>query len=702
MEQNPYSPCPCGSGKQFKWCCQPIHREIARVFQLDEEGQHEAAITLMEEVLRQNPGNPEAHGRKALLLFQNERAEEAEQALDEAFRLNPDYAFGFFLKARFRLYEGEIAGGLILLRKAAELYSSEAHDILAMVLVEIFDCEMKLNHPLAAHAAGEMALKHNPADENLRKGLPQVFGPENTNLPESARANYDYKPLPANASAERRTAWQQALATAATGKLKHAEQAFAQLVAQDEGDAAGWYNLGLTRAWLGWNADAIEALDRYVALEPSETEAARAWAMGEVLRVGQGMEDHADYVEYSYTAQLRDPQAFAGALTALDSAKLLAGVQVDQERGVLTAAVLDPPPPALTPELEAKQSPRLGAFLVMVGSILRMWHVSKEALDRTFANVQKHASAAIGSHAASRGPAKFHDLLCDALVFPRVTVTPENVAKLLEGALQDFFEGVWMHRPLKSLGGVPPIDAVGVAALRKKLRGVVTFVEECASLSKYPYDFDRLRRKLGLLDSEPVMAGAAASAAGPDISALGTAELSALPPESLDPAQLKEAFRTALKLDARELASQFARAAVGRPPATERPDRYPLFNHLIQQALSAGDTGLALDELNTGEADDCKHNEGRRRNDYELRRAQVHVKRGEYDPGQDAFDRLIARMPSELKYRASAAESMLSARQGGRALRYAEAGLAEARKQQNRDLEGHFLELADAAKRQGG
>ena len=74
MEQNPYSPCTCGSGKQFKLCCQPIHREIAQVFQLDEEGQHEAAITLMDEVLRQHPGNPEAHGRKALLLFQNERA----------------------------------------------------------------------------------------------------------------------------------------------------------------------------------------------------------------------------------------------------------------------------------------------------------------------------------------------------------------------------------------------------------------------------------------------------------------------------------------------------------------------------------------------------------------------------------------------------------------------------------------------------
>src|SRR5262249_4687312 len=147
MELNPYSPCPCGSGKQFKWCCQPIHRELSRVFELDEEGQHEQSFSLIDEIIHKHPANPEARGRKSLLLFQNDKAAEAEQVLEEAFAINPNYAFGYFLKGRFRLYEGEIAGALILLRKAADLYPPEAHDMQAMVQVEIFECEMKLNHP---------------------------------------------------------------------------------------------------------------------------------------------------------------------------------------------------------------------------------------------------------------------------------------------------------------------------------------------------------------------------------------------------------------------------------------------------------------------------------------------------------------------------------------------------------------------------
>src|SRR5438874_10940340 len=63
-----YGPCPCGSGKKFKWCCQPIHVQIDKAFRQDEEGQHEAALRLMDEVTKEHPANPEGWGRKAQLL----------------------------------------------------------------------------------------------------------------------------------------------------------------------------------------------------------------------------------------------------------------------------------------------------------------------------------------------------------------------------------------------------------------------------------------------------------------------------------------------------------------------------------------------------------------------------------------------------------------------------------------------------------
>jgi tetratricopeptide (TPR) repeat protein len=184
-----------------------------------------------------------------------------------------------------------------------------------------------------------------------------------------------------------------------------------------------------------------------------------------------------------------------------------------------------------------------------------------------------------------------------------------------------------------------------------------------------------------------------------DIASLGAAELAGLATDTLTSGELDLAYQTALKADARELAAKFASLLVGRPPYAERTDRFPLFQLLINQATTQGNLDSALDYVNEGEADDCSNNEGKRRNEWELRRAQLHAKRGEYDQAKDVFDRLIARVPNEMSYRVSATETMLSGRQKDKALAYAQAGHAEAVKQKNRDLEGHFKELTAAAQK---
>ena len=38
MAFDPYDPCPCGSGKKFKWCCQPVYVQIDKAFQQDADG----------------------------------------------------------------------------------------------------------------------------------------------------------------------------------------------------------------------------------------------------------------------------------------------------------------------------------------------------------------------------------------------------------------------------------------------------------------------------------------------------------------------------------------------------------------------------------------------------------------------------------------------------------------------------------------
>jgi tetratricopeptide (TPR) repeat protein len=699
MPLDPYSSCSCGSGKKFKWCCQPIDAELTKAHELASEGQIEAAVRRLEQLTQDHPGNPEAWGRRAEMLYSAGRMEEAETALQKAFDINPTYPYGFFLRGVFRQSEGEIPGAVLLFRKAAEHYDPEAKGILARIYTMIFDCEMKLNHPVAARAAAYIAHRYNPAAEDLTKALDAVFGPGNPNLIEAAKREYKYMPVSASDSSERRAARESALKNANTGKLTDAARAFEKLTADDPNDASAWYNLGLTRAWLGEGGRALEALDKYVSLESEESRAAEAWTLAEVLRLGQGMEDQADTVEYSITVPLRDPQAFIQALGRFEQDGLLSNVRVMENEGVLTGILLEKPGPALTPELEAKQLSKLGAYLLFMGDVLRLWNTSKDALDRTFHLLKDRAGAVMGEAHALRGPAKFFDVMSECLIFPRGGTDAEFESRL-RSHLESFFEETWIHRPLKSLSQIAPIDAAGSANLRKKLRGVVQFLQESAS--KFPYDFNRLRRKLGLLESAPPPAGDVdAAAAAVDIAAMAAPELAALAVDSLSDVQMEQAFTAAMKLDARDAAGKFAQALTARPIRADKPDRYPLFNHLVSLALSQGDTTASLNHLNEGEKDDCEHNEGRRRNDYELRRGQILAKSGELDQARDVFDRLIARVPAELKVRGAAAEAMLSAKQPSKALAYAEAGLIEARKQNHRDSEGYFLELAGAAKKQG-
>lgn len=232
------------------------------------------------------------------------------------------------------------------------------------------------------------------------------------------------------------------------------------------------------------------------------------------------------------------------------------------------------------------------------------------------------------------------------------------------------------------------------------------------------YDFDRLRHKLGaekqasegppanlltggVAATTPteVATAPAAPTAKKDFAAMSAADLGLLKAEELTAAETEEAMKAALKLDARELAVAFAKAGIGKPADAAKPDRYALYLCAIQGAIAEGDSAAALTLAEGGQAYDAEHNGGKRANEFGVRKAQLLAKTGNIDGAAAEFDALIDRNPDEPRFLVTAAEAMLSARQGPKALAFAERGLEKARESGNRDLEGACLELGEAAKR---
>lgn len=688
MAIDAYAPCPCGSGKKFKWCCQPIHVEIDKAFELHNAGQHEAALTAMQRVVDEHPANPEAHGRHAQLLALNGKGDEAEAAIEKAFAINPSYGFGYLLRGQFRLQEGEVIGALLLFRKAVEAYSPDAVEPLAYAYELIADIELRLNRPMAAAAAYRRAVHVLPGNAELRQTYEGLFG-DKSRLPACARKPYAFR---APARADAATAAQ--LERAATGKLTDARDAFAAATQAAPDDPAAWFNLGLTRAWLGDNAGAIEALARAGELDSDEDRAEECYAMIEVLRCGDGLVDQCDYAERRAFLPVRDPQPVMNLIEVWGAARRLIGLRADPEQGVLTGLLLEPVS-SLVETAEMPAFARLRAYMLVAGNTLQLWTSNEAALDAAIEEVTK----AIGPGQAPQkmtGPVMFSDVLIDAMVFPtRQTTELDATAKIHEAAAK-FFEDKWLRAPLKSLGGVPPVDAAGSLSTRKKLRGVVRFLEDCAAATSLKlYDFNRLRRKLGLA-AGAVVAGTGGSV---DISALGAAELAALDVSTFSAAQLAEAFRAAITLDARELAGKFAERLVACPPGGD--DRFPFYQHLVAHAQGDEDWDAALGWVDAGEKYDCEHNEGRRRNEYELRRGQILARRGDAADAVDVFERLVARRPDELRFLEAATKAMLDLKNPKAAV-FAEQGLAQARSQNNRDAEEYFLDLSESAKRLKG
>lgn len=699
MALDPYEPCTCGSGKKFKWCCQPIFVNINRAWEQEAAGQHDAALRLMEEVVREHEGNPEAWGQKARLLYNQGKVEEAERDLQKAFDLNPNYPAGLLLRAHIRFQEGETRGALLLARRAIEAYHTDARPYLAEAYLLIFECEMRMNRPVAARAALRLVLRFAPGEEEVRKSFEGLFGPEGR-LPAAARRDYTFRK---SASPQR----QQGIpaVNVDTPRLSDLVRVLEPQTKADANDAAAWFNLGLAHAWLGDNPTALEAMGRYVELESDENAASEAAALMEVLRCGQGQEDDGDYREYVFNYQFRDPQPIVGLLQEWERGRRLVSLPTQQE-GMFMGLVLELSTAGLiTVGAPPSDAGRLGGYVVIIGNLFQVTSPLKEPFDRLRDEVRQRLSLGLTDLQERHMPIQFQDVAAEALLFP-FKQSEDSSQRVLEHA-EKYYEETWIHKPRRSLSGNTPLDAAAHPTLRKHLRGVIQFIQDCAKGGMIAnYDFDRLRRKLGLAgagsvsDSREPVANASGSSA--DIASMGAAELAALNAVNLPDEQLEQAYQAAVKLDAEELAANFARNLVTRPMHPERTDRFPWYSYLAQHALKSGDKDAALDYINEGEKADCEHNEGRRRNEYELRRGQVHVKRGEVEQAAEVLQRLIERVPNNSRYRGSAAEAMLSLRQPARALRFAEEGIAAAQQANDRDSEQYLQELAAAAKKQLG
>lgn len=701
MALEAYSPCPCGSGKKFKWCCQPFYSQIERVFIQDENGQHEAAAAAMEQLVQQFPGNAEVWGRRAELLWNQGNLDEAEAALDKALSLNPKYAMGYHLRGMFRHQEREYAGALLLYRKAIELADPDTHDLVAEIQMSIAQCELLRKRPLAARAALDIALRHVPSLAEAQRLEQEYFG-KDTPFHAIQRQRFTLLPLPKNAAPDLKQAWQQALASGQSGKLADALKAFEKLAQAHPREAPVLYNLALLRAWLGDHAGAIAALDHYVAHETDPQAAEAAWCLAESLRQAEGMEELADWLVTSVAFQVQDLRGLANLLESdrrfIEFQRLqqaVAGLMLDREFD-----------PAIRPEIALFELPRVAAHVVIVGNTVRFYGVQPELLEKAIA----HFQGMMGSQAIQGERTTIASTIqniAEWLLPIRIPKLPdEDALRLIRACYAERLEQTWPNRRLRSLGHRTPLEAMTCAAMRPRVRGLVGYLKHAAAILPFPYDLAPLRqlleavavdpeaRAVPLLELEfPTLAWRPKKS----LADCTVEELNSLPLDAMNEADLRQALQAAQRQQHPRLIATFAEALLGNTEDGE--ERFGWTQALVLALAAEGDLAGAQARLDEALKEDQTRRNGARQMDLEMLRARLLLGAREGKPAYEVLVRLIQKQPSNLDLLGTAAEGMLKVGMRPQAAQFADHGLAHARAKGDKNRVGYFQDLLAAAKR---
>jgi hypothetical protein len=402
-----------------------------------------------------------------------------------------------------------------------------------------------------------------------------------------------------------RDRWNEVLGSVGLEELDAARAAFAAISDADPSDAQALYNEALCLAWLGRNTEAIAALDRVLTLlavaDPDRAE--RAWTLAEVLRLGAGAETEPDDLSFTWVVA-RPANALLERwpnLVTRDVPRLPTGSSNSLEDVRVYDWLDRPPPDVRSVPIRPSDPPRALAVVIVTARELRVSTPDPSAFELLDEPAFNTVAFVLGQARKEAKPLAL--ALADAAV--GMTRAPRDLAEearrdLERGAVEMYYESRYLHIPRRGLDDRTPLEAAraaqsGDAVARVKLSAVVRFREQLAArpgheLIYHGYPFDRLRRRLGLLEQEP------STVDSDDPSCMSEPELDALEPSALDDERLADAVESAAGFRDDHRTASFAAELARRNPKTfARFDPNSVIGPLVRDALASGSPERALE-----------------------------------------------------------------------------------------------------------
>lgn len=589
MAVDPYTICPCGSGKKLKFCCSDLYSEIDKVHRMLEGDQPRAALAHLEQTLAKSPGRASLLDLKATIELSLNDRDSARQTVDQYLEVDPQNPSAHAQAAI--LAAGEASGSreepqlgpdspsrraVNHLQDAMQLIAEEMPSRVLQAIGAIGQALLASGDLIAARA--HLWLYQGVAGEDDTRAMELLMRLNQVaDLPLILRDNLFLRELPVGHAAEAQHDHAQLLAS--RGQWRRSAEALEKLCSDHPQLAVLQYNRAVVSGWLGDQEQFIEGLQKFASMLPADAsgtptdDAIEAEAIAQLLDL-KSREPAIEVVQVRYS--IAEEESLVDRLTRdkrVTPHKLseseLQGMEGPPPRS--THLLLDRDLPASGADLADEAVPRIVGILSFFGRqtdreerlelvVDRDEHfgttlelVDQIAGDSLSGKIDEQVvGTAAGGGSALRSRWRFPD---DTPIADRRRIVSTEQRRVL---LED-----WPEKPLAKLGGQSPQTAAGDPSQKLAVLAAVLVLEQSAASAVDPQVFTTLREKLGL---------AAVGAIDPRTADLEILPLARVPRVDLSQASdedLVALYRRTELAGATEAIRLIAREAVNRPSLGE-------------------------------------------------------------------------------------------------------------------------------------
>ncbi len=581
MPIDPYAPCPGGTGKKIKFCCADLVSELEKIQRMLEGEQRAACLEHIEAIEAKYPERACLLSIKAMLQAQLGQESQADQTLATFVAKYPDNPVALAEQATMKAAEagGVAAIGLLqtALEKCDEQIPAQVYDAIGLVAQAL----VAENQLIAARAHLVLQLGMSGTQDQQPLQLLMRLN-ASTSVPLLAKQDLPLVPPPDDVLWK--NSFNEALLPAMRGAWRKAADDLVALAAKVGDWPTIWRNIAVLRTWLADTPRAIEAWQKYAsqAIPPDDAIEAEALAQSidpeavdliDVLSIEYGIND----MEKLQARLMASPQ---GLHMPIDLARM--GTE-DQPPPKGAFWLLNRAVPAGGQDLTPADVPHVVGQAFLYGK-----QTDREArlelasyrtqLAEAQAAITQIAGDSLGAirneEVSTQVPALQHALTTNWRL-PEDTPADKRLA-LIKEQRRDILLNHWPDMPRKIFGGKSANQVAGDKAQQHKLLAAILLLELATDQVAAEFDFNELRRKLGVPEQPPI------DPSHVSLAELTLARMSRVDVKKLTDEQLVDLYQRADHYRHIAALRHLANEVIARPGIDDKLDKAEVYGLLAQ------------------------------------------------------------------------------------------------------------------------